>query len=495
MRYHEEARRCLFLRLPSVAASSLPGCIFLILLPALGVDSAWFQVVGPGVPVAAMVGGEIMLPCHLSPPMSAASMEVLWYRTQHSPFVHLYLNGTGNAHGQMPEYRGRTELSKAGMANGSVALRLRGIRASDEGQYTCFVRSSSFYADATLELTVAGVGSSPFISVEDHHLGGIRVVCRTAGWYPEPEMLWKDPRGQLLSPLSETKSKGDSGLFEIQTSIIVKRNTHQNLTCCVQSQRLNQEKEATIHIADSFFPRVSPEVVCLYLLLSILFFSVLALCVLKRKDAFEKPAPVIKPRNSALVLIYFSGKLVLEIGWRKALAQAAKVTLDAETAHPELVVHQDRKSVRLGSERQNLPDVPQRFDTFRCVLGREGFTAGRHYWEVEVGPGGRWWAVGVVKESVARKGWHKWTSATGIWAVQHRGSFLQAYTNPVTRLAVNGNPRKIRISLDYEGGQVAFFNAEKNTPIFSFPMASFHGEKLFPFFWVGDTGSELTLFP
>lgn len=112
-----------------------------------------------------------------------------------------------------------------------------------------------------------------------------------------------------------------------------------------------------------------------------------------------------------------------------------------------------------------------------------------------MGPGGRWWAVGVVKESVARKGWHKWTSAMGIWAVQHRGSFLQAYTNPVTRLTVNGNPRKIRISLDYEGGQVAFFNAEKNMPIFSFPTASFHGEKLFPFFWVGDTGSELTLFP
>uniref|UniRef100_K7GC84 Butyrophilin subfamily 1 member A1 n=1 Tax=Pelodiscus sinensis TaxID=13735 RepID=K7GC84_PELSI len=465
--------------------------------------TAWFQVVGPGVPVAAMVGGEIMLPCHLSTPMSAASMEVLWYRTQHSPFVHLYLNGTDNAHGQMPEYRGRTELSKAGMANGSVALRLRGIRASDEGQYTCFVRSSSFYADATLELTVAGVGSSPFISVEDYHLGGIRVVCRTAGWYPEPEMLWKDPRGQLLLPLSETKSKGDSGLFEIQTSIIVKRNTHQNLTCCVQSQRLNQEKEATIHIADSFFPRVSPEVVCLYLLLSILFFSVLALCVLKRKvkrfaqsrsRSGEAGPKHLEDNGTASELVlraWIWDDRTLPRGRARPLRgqfslspHAAKVTLDAETAHPELVVHQDRKSVRLGSERQNLPDVPQRFDTFRCVLGREGFTAGRHYWEVEVGPGGRWWAVGVVKESVARKGWHKWTSAMGIWAVQHRGSFLQAYTNPVTRLTVNGNPRKIRISLDYEGGQVAFFNAEKNTPIFSFPTASFHGEKLFPFFWV-----------
>lgn len=37
------------------------------------------------------------------------------------------------------------------------------------------------------------------------------------------------------------------------------------------------------------------------------------------------------------------------------------------------------------------------------MLGREGFTAGRHFWEVTVGGEGDW-AVGVARKSVRRKG-------------------------------------------------------------------------------------------
>ncbi|CAM2101788.1 unnamed protein product [Caretta caretta] len=80
------------------------------------------------------------------------------------------------------------------------------------------------------------------------------------------------------------------------------------------------------------------------------------------------------------------------------------VTLDPNTAHPELVLSEDQKSVRRGDTWQDLPNNPERFDTELCVLGCEGVTSGRHCWEVEVGDG-QYWAVEVARESVRRKGW------------------------------------------------------------------------------------------
>ncbi|XP_043361786.1 zinc finger protein RFP-like isoform X2 [Dermochelys coriacea] len=165
------------------------------------------------------------------------------------------------------------------------------------------------------------------------------------------------------------------------------------------------------------------------------------------------------------------------------------VTLDPDTAHPQLILSEDRKSVRWGYTRQDLPDNPERFDTELCVLGCEGFTWGRHCWEVELGDGRRW-AAGVARESVRRKGWISHNPEGGIWAVQWWGHQFQALTFPETPLPLSRVPRRIRVSLDCEWGQVTFFDADNEAPIFTFPPASFTGQRIRSWFWVW-TGSQL----
>ncbi|XP_026517227.1 butyrophilin subfamily 3 member A2-like, partial [Terrapene carolina triunguis] len=208
-----------------------------------------FTVRGPGHPITASVGGEAVLPCHLSPRMSAENMELRWFRFKFSAVVHQYKDGQDQYGQQMPGYQGRTELLKDDITSGSVSLRIRNVQLSDHGQYTCFFQSSVSYEDALLELQVAVSGSDPHISVDGYQDGGIRVVCRSAGWYPEPEAQWRDRHGQLLPSASEKISKEANGLFHTRISIVITEHSNQDLSCFVRNPFLNQGKISTVSIA------------------------------------------------------------------------------------------------------------------------------------------------------------------------------------------------------------------------------------------------------
>ncbi|XP_014455417.2 zinc finger protein RFP-like [Alligator mississippiensis] len=170
-----------------------------------------------------------------------------------------------------------------------------------------------------------------------------------------------------------------------------------------------------------------------------------------------------------------------------------QVTLDPHTAHPRVLLSKDRRSVRWAVRRQRLPDNPERFDLQFCVLGCEEFTSGRHCWEVEVGKG-RFWAVGVARESVRRKGEIRLNPEEGVWAVQRWLDQFRALTAPgPTPLSLHQVPSRVRVCLDCAKGQVSFLNADTEAPIFTFPPASFAGDRIQPWFWLWEVGSQLRL--
>ncbi|XP_078497874.1 E3 ubiquitin-protein ligase TRIM39-like [Lissotriton helveticus] len=159
------------------------------------------------------------------------------------------------------------------------------------------------------------------------------------------------------------------------------------------------------------------------------------------------------------------------------------VTLDPDTAHPRLVLSEGRRRVKETDTAQTLPDTPQRFTyIYPCVLGSEGFTSGRHYWEVQPLQEGRGWEVGVAAESVNRKGAITWSPEGGVWAVEGWGKGqYTALTSPRTLLSPREAPLKLGVYLDYEGGRLSLYNADSMELLYTFPQAPFT-ERLFPIF-------------
>ncbi|XP_006032364.1 zinc finger protein RFP-like [Alligator sinensis] len=160
-------------------------------------------------------------------------------------------------------------------------------------------------------------------------------------------------------------------------------------------------------------------------------------------------------------------RLDAESGFRRVQAHAVDVTLDPGTAHPNLILSEDRKRVRVGDRRQHLLDNPERFDTSISVLGSEGFTGGRHYWEVEVGDKTSW-DVGVCRESVRRKGKVTLTPGKGYWALCLRDGGYKACISPLIPLPVRVCPRRVGVFLDYEAGEVSFYNVTDRSHLFTF---------------------------
>ncbi|MGH0192715.1 UNVERIFIED_CONTAM: hypothetical protein FKN15_022234 [Acipenser sinensis] len=168
------------------------------------------------------------------------------------------------------------------------------------------------------------------------------------------------------------------------------------------------------------------------------------------------------------------------------------MTLDPNTAHPALILTEDLTSVRRSDEKQQLPDNPERFDIYVCVLGSEGFTSGKNFWDVELGSNTDW-ALGVTKESSQRKGEFATNPGAGYWIISLRnGDQYWARTSPQTLLTVEKIPQKIRVQLDCDGGEVAFFDSsDMRKPLYTFKHR--FTERMFPWFWTGS--APLRVYP
>uniref|UniRef100_A0A672KUN8 B30.2/SPRY domain-containing protein n=1 Tax=Sinocyclocheilus grahami TaxID=75366 RepID=A0A672KUN8_SINGR len=162
---------------------------------------------------------------------------------------------------------------------------------------------------------------------------------------------------------------------------------------------------------------------------------------------------------------------------------SAPVILDPNTADPYLVLSDDLTSVRYSGNNQLIPDNPERFDSYPCVLGSEGFNSGTHCWDVEVKESLRW-SLGVTTASNQRKGGVFFN--TDVWSVTYGCSDRLGFR-------VKQDLERVRVDLDYDRGLVVDLDYDRGTVSFSDPVTNTHlhtfttsfTHTLFPFFWCG----------
>lgn len=180
--------------------------------------------------------------------------------------------------------------------------------------------------------------------------------------------------------------------------------------------------------------------------------------------------------------------------WKNMQAHVkyTSVVLNPNTASPWLSLSPDLTSVKESSERLTTPDNPERFDPCVFVLGAEGYTSGKHRWDVIVGDNPKW-IVGVCKESVARKKKFTVSTSRGVWSIGLSKGVYTALTPERTELQVQQRPEKIRIKLNMDKGEVSFWDG--GTAKHLVTLTHNFDEKMFPIFGPGLHSSPMNLAP
>ncbi|XP_037397061.1 tripartite motif-containing protein 35-like isoform X2 [Pygocentrus nattereri] len=161
--------------------------------------------------------------------------------------------------------------------------------------------------------------------------------------------------------------------------------------------------------------------------------------------------------------------------------QYTPVTLDPNTAHPRLHLSDDLTAVENTKQRSSLPDNPERFDEWWCVLGSEGFNSGIHCWDVQVGDSD-YWELGVITESRTRKGDSVWGS---VWRLGYNKSFNTIWILCPGQSRHSFTPKetlqRVRVQLDWYRGKVTFTDLLTNTHLHT--ITHTFTQRVLPYFW------------
>ncbi|XP_075199893.1 E3 ubiquitin-protein ligase TRIM39-like [Anomaloglossus baeobatrachus] len=137
------------------------------------------------------------------------------------------------------------------------------------------------------------------------------------------------------------------------------------------------------------------------------------------------------------------------------------IVLNVNTADNHLCMSKDLKTVLWTNIWQNRLETAERFQDCPQVMSGRGFTSGRHYWDVETCRSGLW-RVGMCYPSIDRKGGQAYIGDNNkSWCLyggrvcNNQYSVIHDITKIPLPHQISGHG--VRICLDYEAGQLSFY--------------------------------------
>ncbi|XP_076581119.1 butyrophilin subfamily 1 member A1-like isoform X2 [Chaetodon auriga] len=197
--------------------------------------------------IVAVAGDDVILSCHLEPPIDASLETVVWTRPGVDPkYIHFHKDG--RVAFQNPSYHYRTVLFVDELRDGNVSLKISKVKLSDAAKYTCILQS--LRKEASIELTVGAV-STPVTALADidRNTGEVVLSCASEGWYPQPEVSWLDAEGNVLPAGPTGTVRGPDGLYAVSSRVTVEKRHSNTFTCRVQQKNINRTRETRVHVS------------------------------------------------------------------------------------------------------------------------------------------------------------------------------------------------------------------------------------------------------
>ncbi|XP_055486172.1 zinc-binding protein A33-like [Leucoraja erinacea] len=190
--------------------------------------------------------------------------------------------------------------------------------------------------------------------------------------------------------------------------------------------------------------------------------------ILQRSDLHREP--VLPPPEVSLG--EFRGPLQYA-AWKRMLRVVspapAPLTLDPDSASPSLILSKDHTMVKRRAKLRQTPASSRRFTVCAAVLSAQGFSSGRHYWEVDVETSPAW-IVGAAGETAERGEDVPLTPDNGFWTVRLWNGKVHWSGDGTAGSASCSDlrPDRVGVFLDYEGGQLSFYDARRMSHLCTF---------------------------
>ncbi|XP_068118099.1 E3 ubiquitin/ISG15 ligase TRIM25-like [Hyperolius riggenbachi] len=173
--------------------------------------------------------------------------------------------------------------------------------------------------------------------------------------------------------------------------------------------------------------------------------------------------------------------LISDTAW----SEETDIKFNVNTAACNVRVSSDLNTLSLSAGYQNRPDNPVRFQCNQ-VLSTRSFSSGRHSWEVETSEVSDF-RIGVAYHSIDKRGDQSYIGDNDkSWCLckMHSNQYSVIHNGKVNKTLHQFSSNKFRVCLDYEAGQLSFYELCEPIKLLHTFTATFT-EPLFAAFGVG----------